>query len=159
MERSLGRETTAGNPKRAVVTMADARACLAGRSGLVIDDDGERFGRMFVSLSTAGCPVRLARSFEQARQMLSREVAAPALVILSADLGEGPADVAGIVGWLRAQPRTREAILVAIAGIESRRERRRLIDAGCDGYLARAVDARLFAQDLLAAVPRLQTLR
>ena len=135
----------------ATLDFATVKKLLTGHRALVMDEDSASFGRLFLSLSTAGCPATLARRWAQVDPAVRR--VNPTLVIFSTHLEE----MAGteIVRRLREMPATRTAILVARADRESKSERRKLLDGGCDGYLSRPADRYLFAMDLLAGTPRL----
>ena len=130
---------------------ATAKRHLAGHRALVMEEEAESFGRMFLSLSSAGCPATLARRWAQVEPTARRT--RPTLVLFSTQLTEMSGDE--VVRRLRGNPATSAAILVAIAGRESKKERRKLLELGCDGYLWKPADRYLFAMDLVARTPRL----
>jgi CheY-like chemotaxis protein len=134
-----------------VLDFATAKRQLTGHRALIIEDDAEAFGRMFLSLSSAGCPATLARRWAQVEPTARRTRAT--LVLFSTQLIEMPGDE--IVRRLRQSSVTRTAILVAIAGRESRKERHKLMDLGCDGYTWKPADRYLFAMDLVGRTPAL----
>jgi DNA-binding response OmpR family regulator len=128
---------------------ATAKKQLTGHRALVMEEEAESFGRMFLSLSSAGCSATLARRWAQVEPMARRT--RPTLVVFSTQLVEMSGEE--IVGRLRENPATRAAVLVAIAGRESKKERRKLLDLGCDGYIWKPTDRYLFAMDLVARTP------
>ncbi len=130
---------------------ATAKRQLTGHRALVIEEESESFGRMFVSLSSAGCPATLARRWAQVEPLMRRTQ--PTLVLFSTQLSGMSATE--IVRKLRQDPGTRGAVLIAVAGHESKKERRKLLDLGCDGYVWKPTDRYLFAMDLVARTPRL----
>lgn len=130
---------------------ATAKRQLTGHRALVIEEESESFGRMFVSLSSAGCPSTLARRWAQVEPLMRRTQ--PTMVLFSTQLSEMSAGE--IVRNLRQDPGTKDAVLIAVAGRESKKERRKLLELGCDGYVWKPTDRYLFAMDLVARTPRL----
>jgi len=130
---------------------ATVKRHLTGHLALVLDDDADAFGRMFLSLSTAGCPSTLARRWAQVDPAVQRT--RPSLILFSTvfDRTRG----AETIRRLRENPATASATLVAVAARESRRERHALAGLGCDGYVWKPADRYLFAMELLARTPRL----
>jgi DNA-binding response OmpR family regulator len=130
---------------------ATAKRQLTGHRAVVIEEESESFGRMFVSLSSAGCPSTLARRWAQVAPLVHRT--RPTLILFSTQLVEMSAPE--IIRMLRQGPGTKESVLIAVAGRESKKERRKLLDLGCDGYVWKPTDRYLFAMDLVARTPRL----
>jgi CheY-like chemotaxis protein len=140
-----------GLPLAPTLDFATVKKQLGGHRALVIEEESESFGRMFLSLSSAGCTATLARRWAQVDPAVRRSRAT--LIIFSTQLSElGGAE---LVRRLRDNPATRAAILVAVAGRESKKERRKLFDLGCDGYVWKPADRYLFAIDMVARTPRL----
>ena len=130
---------------------ATAKRQLTGHRALVIEEESESFGRMFVSLSSAGCSSTLARRWAQVEPLMRRTH--PTMVLFSTQLSEMSAPE--IVRKLRQDPGTKSAVLIAVAGRESKKERRKLLELGCDGYVWKPTDRYLFAMDLVARTARL----
>jgi DNA-binding response OmpR family regulator len=128
---------------------ATAKKQLTGHRALVMEEEAESFGRMFLSLSSAGCSATLVRRWAQVEPMARRT--RPTMVLFSTQLAEMGAEE--IVRRLRENPATGAAVLVALAARESKKERRKLLDLGCDGYLWKPADRYLFAMDLVARTP------
>ena len=147
---ATGTKTTApaisGSP---LLDFPTVKARLTGHRALVIDEDAESFGRIFVSLSSAGCRVKLARQPAVAIQITA--VFRPGLIIFSTSLPA--ATVAALLVSLRDAPATKDSVLVALAERESKRERRRMTDLGCDGYVWKPCDRYLFATELVRRTP------
>jgi DNA-binding response OmpR family regulator len=138
-------------PTPSGLDFAEVRRQLAGHRALVLEEESESFGFVFVSLSRAGCPATLARRWAQVEPAIVRT--RPTLILFSTTLAEVRAEE--IVHRLRDNPATRTAILIAVAGRESKKERRKLIALGCDGYVWKPIDRYLFAIELVARTPRL----
>jgi DNA-binding response OmpR family regulator len=125
------------------VTFGEARELLRGKSAVVLDPDVEASGRIFISLGHAGASVRLARRFALGLRLL--EEVKPQLLIAAARVPDG--DVLQLFTRLKGGGAGRP-LLVALGTGNNRVERRRCHSAGCDAYLAKPVDVRLFAQEL-----------
>jgi DNA-binding response OmpR family regulator len=130
---------------------ATAKRQLTGHRALVIEEESESFGRMFVSLSSAGCPATMARRWAQVEPLMRQTH--PTMILFSTQLAE--MNAAEIVRKVRQNPGTKGAVLIAVAGRESKKERRKLLELGCDGYVWKPTDRYLFAMDLVARTPRL----
>ena len=130
---------------------ATAKRQLTGHRAMVIEEETNSFGRIFLSLSSAGCPATLARRWALVEPTARRTRSS--LILFSTQLSEMGAEE--IVRRLRGHPVSAQAILVAIAIRESKKERRKLLDLGCDGYVWKPADRYLFAMDLVARTPRL----
>src|SRR5450432_4509104 len=131
-EDGTGAKTTApaisGSP---LLDFPTVKARLTGHRALVIDEDAESFGRIFVSLSSAGCRVKLARQPNVAMQITA--VFRPGLIIFSTSLPA--ATVADLIAALRDAPATKDSVFIAPSEREPNRERHRTMDLGCKGYL------------------------
>ena len=136
-------------PFGSVLPIDVVKARLSGQRALILDDDAETFGRIFMSLAAAGCRATLARRRIQAFQLAERTL--PTLIIFSTSLDD--ARPAELLADFRAHPATASAILVALAPEDSKRERRRLTELGCHGYLWKPADRYLFATELLKRTP------
>jgi DNA-binding response OmpR family regulator len=76
----------------------------------------------------------------------------PTLIIFSTSV---TSDLTGLVGDLRREAAWAPATLVALGDGMAKRERRKLLELGCDGYVAKPADRFLFATELLLRTPRL----
>ena len=143
-------ETTGNTWETSTLHVDAVRARLTGHRALIIEEDAESFGRMFMSLAAAGCRAILARRPVQAFQIAARTP--PTLVIFSTSV---TGDVTGLVGDLRREAACSLATLVALGEGTAKRERRKLLELCCDGYVAKPADRFLFATELLLRTPRL----
>lgn len=125
-----------------------AKARLKGHRALIREDQPETFGRMFIALAATGCRASLARRRIQLFQMAA--TIQPTLIIFSM---QAEPDAASLVRDLRQNPATRDCVIIALGGGQSKRERQRLIEIGCQGCLEMPVDRHLFAMDLLQRTP------
>ena len=138
------------SPLGRILHQDEVKARLSRHRALIIEDDAASFGRMFMSLAAAGCRSTLARIPAQAFQMAARTP--PTLVIFSTTVAGG---AAALVSELRREPATTGAVLVALGSGANKRERRRILQLGCDGYLDKPADRFLFATELLLRTPPL----
>lgn len=136
----------------ALLTAQAVKGLLTGQRVLVLDDDAESFGRIFVSLASSGCRASLARRPAQIAQLLP--VVRPSIVIFSTALVDDPGQ---LLHQLRTNAHGASSLVVALAPRDSRRERRRLLELGCHAYLSKPADRFLFATALVRAMPALLT--
>ena len=130
----------------------EARSVLANRAVVFVGTDVETGGRLFVGLTGVGCQVRLVRRRIQLAAFLAERV--PSVVLV--DFDDPAAEASRLVRELRADPRTANAIIVAVTGGgDPAPPRRRFAAVGCDAVLSRPTDPRLVAQELLRVAPRL----
>jgi CheY-like chemotaxis protein len=129
------------------VSFGEARQLLQGKTAVVLDPDVEASGRIFISLGQAGVNARLARRFALGLRLLDE--VKPDLLIAATRLPDG--DVLQLFTRLRAVARC--PLLVALGNGNHRIERRRFQTAGCDAFLGKPIDVRLFAQELARELP------
>jgi CheY-like chemotaxis protein len=134
--------------QRSWVSFGEACQLLRGKSAVVLDPDVEASGRIFISLGQAGASVRLARRFALALRLLDE--VKPDLLIAAARVPDG--DVLQLFTRLR-RGGARRPLLVALGTGTNRVERRRFQVSGCDAFLAKPIDVRLFAQELARELP------
>jgi CheY-like chemotaxis protein len=127
-----------------------ARACerLRGLTAVVLDRDVESSGRIFISLGHVGTQVRLARAFTAGLQLLDQ--VKPDLLLAATRLDDG--DVLQLFTSLKTGP-ARCPRLVALGGPSGRLEQRRFVSAGCDVFMRKPIDVRLFALELARQLP------
>jgi CheY-like chemotaxis protein len=130
------------------VTFGEARQLLEGKTAVVLDPDVEASGRIFVSLGQVGVQVRLARRFNACLQLLDE--VEPDLLLAATRLPDG--DVLELLGRLERDP-TRRPRLVGLSGPTGRLAERRWQAAGCDIFIRKPIDRRLFAQELASHLP------
>jgi CheY-like chemotaxis protein len=135
--------------RRVWVDRDEVKRRLHAASVLVISQDVENAGRIFVGLGRLACAVRLARLSIQAMKML--EQVRPAICVVDAD--DGDKEAPALLRDLRAHPVTQDALFVALIARESPGRRRRLTQAGYHGVLTKPLDEHLFPQELLRGIP------
>jgi CheY-like chemotaxis protein len=111
---------------------------MAGEPIVVVDDNAINLKLLQVVLQTEGYDVRVA-SDGGALAALLREFH-PRLVLMDIQLPGD--DGLELTRRLRADPATRDLVIVAISAYAMKRDHERALDAGCDGYLSKPIDTR-----------------
>jgi len=119
---------------------------------LVVDDNPQNLKLVRVLLSSEGYAVRTAADAEEALRLL--EGYAPRLVLM--DLQLPGMDGLELTRRLKADPRRRGMLVVALTAYAMKGDEEKARAAGCDGYVTKPIDTdglpRLLAR-LLAAPP------
>jgi CheY-like chemotaxis protein len=111
---------------------------MAGESILVVDDNATNAKLILFLLKKRGYDVRCAYSGEEALALIKEF--RPALVLL--DIQMPGMDGFELSRRLKADPATRDIILVAVTAYAMKGDEQRVREAGCDGYLAKPIDTR-----------------
>lgn len=120
---------------------------------LVVDDNPINLKLVRVILASEGYDVRAARDAEEAIAILRS--LRPRLVLM--DLQLPGMDGYELTRRLKADPRTRDIVVLAVTSYAMKGDEQRALDAGCDGYLTKPIDTealpRVVATFLRAATP------
>lgn len=116
----------------------------------VVEDNDQNFELVEFLLGEAGWSVTRARDGAELAGLL--EQAPPALVLLDMHLP----DSAGLdlLAQLRARPAFARTPVFALTAHAMRGDRERFLAAGCDGYLAKPIDAATFAREIESELER-----
>ncbi len=106
----------------------------------VVEDNDQNFELVDFLLGEAGYSVRRARDADDLAPHL--EGPAPALVLLDMNLPSGSG--LEVLARLRADERSRGVPVVALTAHAMRGDRERFLAAGCDGYISKPIESRLF---------------
>lgn len=106
---------------------------MAGATVLLIASDPQDLKRACVLLTQSGYDVRTAEDAEQAQAVLGTFV--PELILL--DLQPTTGDELLLARKLKADPRTRNIVIVALTSHSLMSDADRAREAGCDGYVER----------------------
>lgn len=120
---------------------------------LIVDDNERNLKLAKVVLELEGFTVDAAFDAEQAVTRL--EAARPDLVLM--DLQLPGMDGLTLTRRIKADPRTRDVIVVALTAFAMKGDDERAYAAGCDGYIAKPIDVLTFARTVrafLAAGPK-----
>jgi CheY-like chemotaxis protein len=127
---------------------------VAGEPILIVDDNPHNLKLAHVVLSGDGYQVRTAADAEQALEILASF--APLLVLM--DIQLPGMDGLSLTRQLKADPATRDIVVIALTAYAMKGDEERALAAGCDAYLAKPVDidalGRAVADHLAAAAAR-----
>ena len=111
---------------------------MAGEPIVVVDDNAINSKLLQVVLRAEGYEVRVAADGDELTALL-REFH-PRLVLM--DIQLPGADGLELTRRLRADPATRDLVIVAVSAYAMKRDHELALAAGCDAYLAKPIDTR-----------------
>ncbi|MBI2896426.1 MAG: response regulator [Deltaproteobacteria bacterium] len=104
---------------------------------LIVDDNPINLKLVRVILTTEGYAVRTASDAEEALEVL-REFT-PRLIVM--DLQLPGMDGLELTRRLKADPATRGISILAVTAYAMKGDEEKALDAGCDGYVSKPIDA------------------
>ena len=117
---------------------------MTGEPILVVDDVPANLKLTRLLLEREGFEVRTTGSAEEALEVL--ESFRPRLVL--ADIQLPGIDGLEMTRRIKADPRNRDVLVVALTAYAMKGDEEKAIAAGCDGYITKPIDTRRFAQQL-----------
>ena len=108
---------------------------------LVVDDHPTNLKLCKVMLSVDDYEVHTAADAEEALVLLG--TVHPGLILM--DLQLPGLDGLELTRRLKADPATRDSVVVALTAYAMQGDEQKALDAGCDGYVAKPIDTRLLA--------------
>jgi CheY-like chemotaxis protein len=111
---------------------------MAGQAILIVDDNPTNLKLVRILLQGEGYDVRIAADAEEALEVLKGFH--PRLILMDVQLPG--MDGLELTKRLKANPDTREITIIALTAYAMKRDERRALDAGCDGYIAKPIDTR-----------------
>jgi CheY-like chemotaxis protein len=114
---------------------------MAGEPILVVDDHPQNLKLAVLLLTIAGYRVQTAVDAEDALTRL--ETFSPRMILM--DLQLPGMDGLELTRTLKADPRHRDIVIVALTAYAMKGDRERALAAGCDGYIAKPLDTDAFA--------------
>ena len=111
---------------------------MAGEAILIVDDNATNLKLVRVLLAHEGYVVRTAEDATEMAAVL--EGFRPQLILM--DIQLPGLDGLELSRRLKADPTTREIIIVALTAYAMKGDEERALAAGCDGYLAKPIDTR-----------------
>lgn len=112
---------------------------MAGESILVVDDNPVNLKLARVLLTAEGYTAHVAVDAEQALGII--EQAAPRLILM--DIQLPGMDGLELTRRLKANPATREIIIIALTAYAMRGDKERALAAGCDDYVAKPINTEM----------------
>jgi CheY-like chemotaxis protein len=119
---------------------------VTGASALVVDDDPASAKLLAVLLRGEGFHVRVAGSAEEALDQLRTFQPHAVVLDLVLPLMSGLL----LAQRLKADPATRDIVLIAVTSLSGSEGEAVALQAGCAAYLRKPIDALSFADDVLA---------
>lgn len=102
---------------------------------LVVEDNDDNLSLVRFLLEQAGYEVQEARNGQQAIEMAQ---SLPDMILL--DMGIPEVDGWTVARRLRDDPLTRDVCIIAITGHILPGDRKKALDAGCDGFISKPLD-------------------
>jgi CheY-like chemotaxis protein len=113
---------------------------VAGESILIVDDNPMNLKLIRVLLSGEGYDVRVAGDATEALAVL--KAFTPKLILM--DIQLPGIDGLELTRRLKASSATRDVIILALTAYAMKGDAERMVEAGCDGYIAKPIDTREF---------------
>lgn len=122
---------------------------------LLAEDDEDNFDLVSLLLQRAGYEVLAARNGREALEIARREH--PDAILMDLSLPE--VDGWTVVRKLRTSPHTKDIPIFALTAHTLPGDRKRAIEAGCDGYFSKPLNVTGFGQALAEAVAKARASR
>ncbi len=123
---------------------------MAGETVLVVEDNPINLKLVSATLSHDGYVVCSAANASEALAFLARQ--RPALILM--DLHLPGMSGLELTRQLRADPATRDLLIVAVTAAAMKGDEERARAAGCDGYLTKPIDVRSFGATIAGFLSR-----
>lgn len=117
---------------------------MAGEPVLVVDDNPQNLKLARVLLTAAGFEVTTAVDAEDTLRVL--ETFNPLLILLDVQLPG--MDGLELARRLKSDPARRHILIVALTAYAMKGDKEKALAAGCDGYIAKPIDAEAFSQQV-----------
>lgn len=117
---------------------------MAGEAILVVEDNPTNLKLAKLLLTVEGYEVRTAVDAEEALKVLA--TFHPQLILMDLQLpGKNGLD---LTMYLKADPKFKEILIVALTAYAMKGDEERALAAGCDGYMTKPVSAATFPMEL-----------
>ena len=113
---------------------------MAGEPILIVDDNPINLKLARVLLTGEGYQVRTATDAEEALEVLQQFK--PRLILM--DIQLPGMDGLSLTRRLKADPATKDAIILGLTAYAMRGDEEKVLEAGCDGYVPKPIDTRTF---------------
>jgi two-component system cell cycle response regulator DivK len=113
---------------------------MASEPILLVDDNAQNLKLARVVLTAEGFEVKTAVDAEEALKLL--ETFTPRLILMDLQLPQ--MDGLELTRQLRADPRYRDVIIIALTAYAMKGDNQKAFAAGCDGYIAKPIDIESF---------------
>ncbi len=109
---------------------------MAGKPVLIVEDNPINLKLVHVLLTKEGYTVKVATDAEEALCMLKDYH--PALILM--DIQLPGMNGLQLTQMLKQNPQTQDIIIIALTAYAMKGDEEKLLDAGCDGYIAKPID-------------------
>jgi CheY-like chemotaxis protein len=117
---------------------------------LIVDDNPDNLKLIVFLLTQNGFLVRTAADAQGALESIREH--RPRLILMDVQLPG--MDGLELTTRLKADPATRDIVIVAVTAYDDKRDEERALAAGCDGYLAKPIDTRSISQTVAGYLER-----
>jgi CheY-like chemotaxis protein len=117
---------------------------------LVVDDYALNLDLASFVLQADGFQVECATDARAAQACIARF--APALILM--DIQLPGMDGLSLTRLLKSDPATQHIVIIAFTAYAMTGDEARMLDAGCDAYIAKPIDVKSFAATVRALLPR-----
>lgn len=128
---------------------------MRGHPILIVDDNSSNLKLARVLLSNEAYEVRTAADAEEALAVL--QTFRPRLILM--DLQLPGMDGLELTRRLKADPGTRDIVIVALTAFAMKGDEQKALSAGCEGYIPKPIDTRAFPSQVAAFLRRAQEKR
>ena len=111
---------------------------MTGEPILVVDDNPTNLKLMRVLLETEGYEVRTAMDAKET--LVTLQTFRPRLILM--DIQLPGLDGLSLTRQLKAEPVTRDIVILAFTSYAMKGDEEKAISAGCDGYITKPIDTR-----------------
>ncbi len=111
---------------------------MPGGTILLVDDNAANLKLLGLVLSSQGYDVRTASCAQEAFELL--KTTSPRLILIDVQLPD--IDGLEVTRRLKADPATREILIIAVTAYAMKGDKEKAISAGCDGYVTKPIDTR-----------------
>ena len=111
---------------------------MAGESILIVDDNPTNLKLLRITLTVAGYVVQTAIDAEHAMAVLA--TSRSRLILM--DIQLPGMDGLELTRRLKADPASKDAIVIAVTAYAMKGDEERALAAGCDGYVTKPIDTR-----------------
>jgi two-component system cell cycle response regulator DivK len=123
---------------------------MAGEKILIIEDNPMNMELTTDLLKVSGYIVIQAETAEQGIKMAQSQK--PDLIIM--DIGLPVMDGLSAVEILKKDGKTKDIPILALTSYAMKGDREKILEAGCEGYLAKPIDTRKFADEVKAILKK-----
>jgi CheY-like chemotaxis protein len=123
---------------------------MAGEKILIIEDNPMNMELTTDLLKVSGYIVVQAETAEQGIKMAQSQK--PDLIIM--DIGLPVMDGLSAVEILKKDGKTKDIPILALTSYAMKGDREKILEAGCEGYLAKPIDTRKFADEVKAILKK-----